>query len=151
MLPTSYQTFYVYYHVHPDTGEIFYIGIGQFERAWNFKRFTSRGEEHATYCTELYSKGHTPEQWVKIVHRNLKKEDAVSLERDYIQKHKPQFNKIHNPDYKFSSKFDEVKEFAKELRSLGYSYTRIAYLLGGESLLSRKNKKAMSIWRMINE
>ena len=160
MLPTDYQTYYVYFHFDPRDNTIVYVGMGQGSRAWAMgsyrqvnpkaKQYGRRDKEHAEWLDLLYLEGYLPDEWVKIISKGLTKQEAAELEREFIEDHRPKFNKQHNPDHNFSRVPDDVSAFAKALRGLKYSYTQIAYLLGGESLVSRENKKAMSIWRMIN-
>lgn len=149
MLPTDYQTYYVYAHQDPITQEYVYIGKGRSCRAFRAMQLGHRSEAHAEWLDDQYHNGNIP---VKFLWLHLSEEEAKDKEQEAIKKYKPKFNKHYNPDYDFR-KFDpDIREFAKDLRKeFKYSYTQIAYLLGGESLVSRECKKAMSIWRMINE
>ena len=137
---------YVYYHIDPDSKEIFYIGVGQYDRAWCI-RTNQRSKEHVQKLKNLYSKGYTLENVVKIYINNLTKEQALITERKLIDEHRPVFNKNKNKNHwDVQRKFN--KQFCEELKALhemGYGYNRIAFLSGS----SFPKINAMSIKRMI--
>lgn len=66
----------VYEHRRNDTNEIFYIGIGKFERRAYIK--TRKNNKHWTSIVKKY--GHT----VTVTHRDLIKEDACLIEKYLI-------------------------------------------------------------------
>ena len=145
-LPTDYR-YYVYEHLDEE-GEVVYVGLGTSCRAFRATGSGHREECHKMWLEGQYNKGNIPTIFVE---NGMTKADAIILERSLIQHFRPVFNKIHNPNWKPKSKFqEETIEMAKNLRDMPYSYTQIAYLLGAESIVSRENKKAMTIWRMIN-
>jgi len=83
---------------------------------------------------------------VSITASYLSKEAALSLELTKIEKFKPKFNNLSNPDWKYPSKFaDEVVTMVKVLSKMGYGPQNTAFLMGGD-----KNKNAMTIWRLNN-
>lgn len=69
--------FYVYEHYTNDTDEIFYVGYGRNDRAYDFGR-------RSDYWKSVYSKhGAT----VKIIRNNLSLNEAVELECELIKKY----------------------------------------------------------------
>jgi len=147
----SSLVYYVYFHVHPETKELLYIGYGSYERAWNFKRFTSRSDKHSEELIELYDRGYTPQDWVVLHETKLEKKIAVELEKELIDKHRPRYNIASNKDIYKGTFSKEVRAFVETLRKLGYSYNTISYLCGGsDTTTARKNTKTMSFWRIIN-
>jgi hypothetical protein len=138
---------YLYCHEDPETKDILYIGVGQFDRAWCV-RGHNRSKEHKQKLEELYEKGFTLENIVKIIEKKLTKEQALELETQFIEKHRPVFNKNKNKSHWDiqRKRAKEICEYAKALSQMGYGYVRIAYLLGADN----HSKKGMSIKRMIN-
>ena len=137
---------YVYLHIYPDTGETLYVGVGTGERAWEW-RSNKRSKEHNEQLRTWLKEGLVPSDWVSIVESNLSSKEATKLETEYIEQYRPIYNKSKNPDYVSDQwKFSEVHEFAKALRKMGYSYSNIAYLVGGDG----SKTKTMSAWRMCN-
>ena len=137
---------YVYIHINIDTGETIYVGVGTGERAWEW-RSNKRSTTHNELLRSYLQKGLVPSDWVSIVESNLTSEAAVALETKLIQQYLPVYNKSKNPEYVSDKwKFSEVHKFAKSLREKGYSYSNIAYLLGGNESKSH----TMSAWRMCN-
>ena len=68
---------YVYMHIHVDTGEVLYIGIGTGERAWEW-RSNKRSKEHNELLKQWLSAGYVPSDWVSIVYSNLSNEKALA-------------------------------------------------------------------------
>ena len=137
---------YVSSHHYINTLEIIYIGVGTGERAWEW-RGSKRSKEHNCLLMSYLEQGCVPSEWVTIEQQNLTTKEAYELETQLINKHKPKFNKNKNEDYVSPRwKFNEVHDFAKLLKQQGYSYSNIAYLLGGNE--SKSN--TMSAWRMCN-
>jgi len=137
--------YYVYQHIDPETGELLYIGMGSYERAW-LCRGSNRKKNHQERLNELFALGHTMQDVVSIMANGLSKEAALSLELTKIEKFKPRFNNLSNPDWKYPSKFaDEVVTMIKALAKMGYGPQNTAFLLGGD-----KKKNAMTIWRLNN-
>ena len=138
--------YYVYQHTDPETGEILYIGMGSFERAW-LCRGSNRKKNHQERLNELFALGYTMQDVVSVMASGLNKTNALNLEFTKIEKFKPKFNNLSNPDWKYPSKFSkEVVSMAKALKQMGYGPQNTAFLMGGD-----KNKNAMTMWRMVNE
>lgn len=147
----DYQRYYVYEHHNPDTQQIVYVGLGQKERAWTM-RPANRSEDHRLYLEDLLDKGYVPSDWVSIVGKALTLKEAEALEQKLIELYKPKYNKSKNPNYNYYTKFtNEIRQTFKGLREIGLSYTHIAFLCGADGKQSRKNTKAMSVWRAIND
>jgi DNA invertase Pin-like site-specific DNA recombinase len=72
----------------------------------------------------LENTGYTPDHWVEIVDRGLTKEEACALERLYIKKYKPEYNKIQGAS--LLKVTPEILEEANTLRNAGWSYQKIA-------------------------
>lgn len=137
---------YVYLHFDIDDGSIVYVGVGTGERAWEW-RSNKRSTPHNNLLEYYLEQGYVPSDWVSIVEASLTNEEALKLETELIEQYKPKFNKLKNNDYVSPRwKFSEVHEFAKSLKKQGYSYSNIAYLLGGNESKSH----TMSAWRMCN-
>jgi hypothetical protein len=137
---------YVYLHTNIDTGEVIYVGVGTGERAWEW-RSNKRSKEHNELLRSYLEQGYAPNDWATVVKSNLSSEEAVQMETEFIKQYLPIYNKSKNPDYVSDKwKFNEVHKFAKSLREMGYSYSNIAFLLGGAG--TRTN--TMSAWRMCN-
>ena len=140
------EQYYVYQHIDPDTGELLYIGMGSYERAW-LCRGSNRKKNHQERLNELFSLGYTMQDVVSIMASGLNKIDALNLEFTKIEKFKPKFNNLNNPNWKYPSKFaDEVITMVKALAKMGYGSQNTAFLMGGD-----KNKNAMTIWRLKND
>lgn len=137
---------YVYLHTCLITGQVLYVGVGTGERAWEW-RGNKRSKEHNELLRSWLQDGYIPSDWVSIVETNLTSKEATDLETKCIEQHKPIYNKLKNPNYISEQwKFSEVHGFAKLLREMGYSYSNIAYLVGGDG----SKTKTMSAWRMCN-
>jgi hypothetical protein len=138
---------YVYYHINPETQEVFYVGIGKYDRAWCVRK-NNRSDAHVEKLEQLYEKGYTLEDIVKIHTKGISKKEALELEYVLIDQHRPVFNKDKNKDHWHTNRKVE-KNFCKELKALhemGYGYQRIAFLSGAE----KPKNHVMAIKRMIN-
>lgn len=82
---------YVYSHSDPVSGDLLYIGVGSYGRAWESRRY-NRSEEHYRYLEYLISLGYTPADWVLILDKQLDKTTAHKKEYELIGKLKPRFN-----------------------------------------------------------
>jgi hypothetical protein len=135
-------TFYVYTHNDPRNGQIMYVGIGQYDRAWSTRR-NQRKEDHVKWIEELYSVGFTLSDIVKIEANKLTKRQALDCESAMIMEDPPKFNELGNPNHwQRGRKYDkETAIFAKTLHDMGYGYVRISYLMGGESNQHMKIKR----------
>ena len=69
-------TSYVYYHVNNETHEVFYIGKGKGNRAWN----TGRNDYYEKYLEEI-NNNYT----VRLVALNLSDEEALAIEEALIR------------------------------------------------------------------
>jgi excinuclease UvrABC nuclease subunit len=139
----------VYTHTDPHTQEIVYVGVGTSCRAFRATGSGHRGANHKEWLEAQYHLGKIP---VSFVASSLTKEQALSRERELIKQHTPIFNRMHNPNVSFSRVPEKVRHFVKLLRQLGYSYTQISFLNGGDSsTTSKKSTKSMSMWRLVNE
>jgi hypothetical protein len=146
------SVYYIYFHVHPKTQEVLYVGYGSYERAWNFKRFTSRSKEHAEELIALYNEGYTPNDWVVLQETNLLKEEAKYKETQLIDEYRPKYNVAKNKSIYKGSFSKDVRDFVFNLRSCGFSYNQISFLCGGqETTVAREGTKTMSFWRMLKD
>jgi len=137
--------YYVYQHTDPETGDILYIGMGSYERAW-LCRGSNRKKNHQEKLNELFALGYTMQDIADIKASGLNKADALQLEFNKIEQFKPKFNNLNNPDWKYPSKFtSEVVVMVKALSQMGYGPQNTAFLMGGD-----KTKNAMTIWRLNN-
>ena len=128
------DSFYVYSHTDPRNQVRKYIGIGQYDRAWNTRK-NQRKESHVSWLEELYLEGYTLQDIVKIENNRLSKQEALSIENTIIKTERPLFNELGNPNHwnrgrKYTK---EMVSFVKELHAMGYGYIRIAHLIGGTS------------------
>lgn len=139
------NSFYIYTHVDPRDNVLKYIGIGQYDRAWNVRR-NQRKESHVQWLEALYEEGYTLSDVVVITEKGLTKEQALEKELDYIKTLKPEYNELGNPDHwqRGRKQTEETSIFAKALHEMGYGYQRIAHLMGGN------NKNHMTIKRMLS-
>lgn len=139
------RQYYVYSHRDPRNLKVLYVGIGQYDRAWNVRR-NQRKEEHVAWLEELYNLGYTLADIVQIDDNQLTKQEALDLEKHRIEESKPKFNSLLNPDHwhKSRTQTEETSMFAKALYEMGYGYQRIAHLMGGNK------KNHMTIKRMLS-
>lgn len=73
------NNYYLYYHLNPQTKEVFYVGIGVNGRAWDF--VSGRSAHYKNYLKKYGN------PIVDIVLQNLTKFDACNLEKEYIAKY----------------------------------------------------------------
>jgi hypothetical protein len=73
--------FYVYEHIRPDTGEVFYVGKGS-ERTRRASNFSLRGEHWKRVHAKLERRGLSIV--VKFVAKGLSENEALALEVDHI-------------------------------------------------------------------
>jgi DNA-binding NarL/FixJ family response regulator len=138
---------YVYKHVHPETGGVFYVGRGQAQRAWMTHR-VHRGEgQHLAVINSLLAAGYIPSDWVIITHRGLSADEAKSVEAEQIttlrEAGAPLCNSVFGTWSKRLTEEEEGK--AADLRERGMSLRAIADHLGVSTMtihltLSRKTK-----------
>ena len=144
--------YYVYEHYNPYSNETVYIGHGSKERAWLIggDKSASRSPDHHQWITSLLENGFTPDQWVRVLQRDLTKKEACSLEGMLIVEsvNKPRFNKLHVTGANYWSRLrltswsSEQLNEARTLREQGMSYERIAKQIG---------RSTMRVWRALNE
>jgi len=139
--------FYVYQHIDPESKEVLYVGIGQYDRAWCV-RGNNRNKNHVSYLKEMFLKGYTLTDIVCITDNMLSKQQAMKVEAEKVDLYRPRFNKLLNKDHWHISRqqTQEMCYFAKALKEMGYGYQRIAYLLGSD----KPKNKVMSIKRMLS-
>lgn len=113
---------YVYLHVHPETQEVVYVGMGTAERAWEVKRREVK-VDHYQWILELLSKGYIPSDWVQIELQGLDRKEAQEKETELINLLGPRFNtsaswaaKKYTPD--------DVRHWM-DLRKQGLTYKEI--------------------------
>lgn len=144
--PSSYEAkrYYVYFHYDQAVNEVLYVGHGTGPRAW-VMNYPLRSAEHAKFLKDLETRGDIPADWVVIQDRNLSKKDACSIERKYIKKYKPRFNKIQGE--KLLKVTPDLLKQAFSLRTKGYSYSKIANALnlGVMTVHSSMNGKSISL------
>lgn len=133
------NNFYVYAHKDPISQEIQYVGIGQYDRAWNARK-NHRKPRHIKWIFEQYDKGFTLADIVEIKSNQLTKEQAISQESILINELRPVLNELKNPDHwnRGRSYTRDLAEFAKKLHEMGYGYVRIAFLMGSNSHMLAK-------------
>lgn len=73
--------YYVYTHRHPDTGEVFYVGRGSKDRAWNCNR---REPRHKDLLNDLYLAGYLMSDIAHIEACNLSQQESRDIEFDLI-------------------------------------------------------------------
>lgn len=132
----SLQSYYVYHHIEPETGEVKYIGHGWKSRAWvhGGRKTVSRDQEHLDWLEELNSKGFLPIDYVIIVNRGLTKKEACKEEQSQIRHIKPPFNR---PQGLGLLKVDNHMMLTmKTLRDEGFSYKQISCECGVSTMTS---------------
>ena len=78
LTPEGSMDFYVYEHWRSDKGVCFYVGKGNGDRAWRFKR----SRYYNNVVAKLLKNGHTVE--VKILKEKMTEDEAFSLEMERI-------------------------------------------------------------------
>lgn len=73
--------YYVYTHRHPDTGEVFYVGRGSGDRAWNCNR---RLPDHKQMLQGLLQAGYLPTDYARIEQQCLSLQKSKDIELDLI-------------------------------------------------------------------
>lgn len=89
----------VYFHRHPITNEIVYIGHGTKQRAYTT---SYRNKKWIKFITEY------PNYLIEIFKDNLTKEDAFELESELIKKEKPLFNCKTNQTLRSNIDFEQM-------------------------------------------
>ncbi len=137
--------YYVYEHFHPETKKVVYIGKGTGGRAWSYgyskSKTQNRGnrtKEHQAWMNELFERGYTPDQFVRVVKRGLTNKEALSLELAMLDesKYAGLFNKI--TPTKITR---EQVSNGRHLVALGDSYATAAKKL---------DLSTMTLWRALN-
>lgn len=136
---------YVYYHKHPESGKILYVGHGRNERAWrcttsgDSKHYGHRSAEYSELLLDLQLRGYIPTDWVRVYKRGLTKAEACALEQKITHEFKPEFNKpLGLTNLKIKG---ELLRKARELRESGMFYSDISKQL---------NISTMAVWRALN-
>lgn len=125
----------VYFHIDPKTKDIVYVGYGKRDRPWMMSnsggeaaRYGKRSKPHFEWYIKLEQQGVLLQDIVTIYARNLKKEDALSLEKECIKKYNPIFNK---PVGGWNRKVtQEVYDKAANLHKAGKPLSQISDNLG---------------------
>lgn len=73
------KNYYIYFHKNPITNNIFYVGMGTGDRCKDFKR--GRNPYYINYVKKYGN------PIIEVPHKNLSKEEACVLEKDYIKKY----------------------------------------------------------------
>ena len=84
MRKSKIKKYYVYLHVDPKTDEVLYVGKGCGGRAWDVTRNRGGSLEHMDYLISLCEEGYTPDDWVKIIHKNISEMEAFNKEKEYL-------------------------------------------------------------------
>ena len=80
----------VYYHRHPETNEIVYIGLGREPgRAYDIR---SRKWKHKLWICRLLKKHYELNEIVSFWSNNLNKREAIDHEHEMIRQWNPRFN-----------------------------------------------------------
>ncbi len=144
-LPT--QT-YVYLHRNPRTLEIKYVGAGSSGRAWAYgwsskggPRRGNRTEEHQEWLSSLFESGYTMGDIVVIIAQGLSHPDALTIEREEIQKYN--IETLFNKEMGISllSLNDEQIHVAKQMRKDGWSY---------KSISEKISSSTMTVYKLLN-
>lgn len=109
--------YYLYEHRDPKTNKIVYIGMGTGSRAWacGASSSTSRDIDHKVWIEERYKEGYTMGDITIVTTTLLTKKEAFKMEYSLIQKYKPIFNKLSNPDV------FRCKKFSAEMAKVAYT------------------------------
>jgi len=118
----SKNIYYVYLHRHPETGEVFYVGMGQKDRAWIMG---NREHAHKSVTAPLWKKGFLPNDIVEIAHKHLDLDSARRIERELIESLPAEY--LTNRAYKNTS---EKREDIIKLYKEGHSYNEIMEIVG---------------------
>ena len=78
------DSYYVYLHTDPETGEVTYVGKGIHGRAWDVTRARNQRSGHVDWMKSLGSKGYLPTDWVSIIARGLPEKEAFKAEKEYL-------------------------------------------------------------------
>lgn len=113
-----YRRCYVYIHFHPEREtEVVYVGKGTRGRAWDDAR---RCPDHRRWLRDWQNLGYAPDQFVKLVKRNLTSREAETEERKLIASYRNQgallFNKSSNkkwPARTYNNKWMPDPKFGK--------------------------------------
>lgn len=100
----QHNDYYVYVHRRKDTGEVFYVGHGRKRRA----NSGSRSKTKDWLIITGSSNGH----FVEYLHENLTKEEAETLELNYIISPPPEWTLINKrlPVKRLNIDYDEVSK-----------------------------------------
>jgi hypothetical protein len=102
---------YVYCHFEGD--EVVYVGAGCGGRAWQNNGNSRRNDEHKDW---MDNKILDAEDFVKVVHTRVSKEESKRLERELIEELQPKYN------YEFTEAW--LKEKSEQGRRMAQSHNR---------------------------
>lgn len=125
------ENYYLYYHKNPITKELFYIGIGTNKRAWDF--ISGRNSHYRNYIKKY------GDPIVDIIKENLTKEEACSLEMEFIAKYG---RKGIEPDGMLLN-----KSIGGEITALGNKFTEEQKLKIKNSHLGKKQSEETKLKR----
>jgi len=131
--------YYVYTHEDPESGEVFYVGIGTYDRPYDIAK--ARKKEHKEMLVGLCDKGFLMSDVVNVILTTTDKELAKDQERGSISSLRPRFNKSNNPSYaksQYEKKYD--MSYMKELKDEGHSFVQVA---------EKMNLTTMTVWRAL--
>lgn len=115
--------FYVYFH-HSIDGDIVYVGMGSFDRAWHIRQRTYN-VAHRQWIDEQYNNDRLPSDYVSIEARGLSHTDAIELEKVLINSLGPKFNcQASWASKKYSD--EDVLKWAKLHWEEGKTYKQIS-------------------------
>lgn len=130
--------FYVYKHIRPDTGQVFYIGSGHGNRA---QYFQGRNRAYSLILKQLQDQGLSPT--IEIVCENLSEKDARNLECELIRSTDGLVNFTGGGEKsRFGSKWtEEQKQAARKPKPEGFG-EKISKALSGRKM-SEEQKEAI--------
>ncbi len=126
MKSNTFPSYYVYFHVDPESEDIMYVGIGTKDRPWVMR---NRHKDHLDWLERVHEDGFTMGDIVSLEHRDLSRAKALKLELHYINELEPLLNRNDKPNKALVLTKDQVKQ-AVSLREDGWSYKRIAKEFG---------------------
>ena len=119
--------FYTYLHIDPLYKQVVYVGKGVHGRAWDVTRCRGQHKEHQDWMLELCELGYTPEEWVKILHKNLTEDAAFKLEKEWLHNNGcPIYNRQSGEKQHQAKLTNQQARDAYLLAKMGMTHTEIA-------------------------
>jgi hypothetical protein len=75
------NVYYIYRHIRPDKNEVFYIGIGKYQKKWKYNRAYHKTGRNNYWLNVVKN---NPEYKIEIVLEDLTKEKCISKEIEFI-------------------------------------------------------------------